>query len=136
MRSELLNSRITHLAPVRVQTQWYVHSSMTSGHTQQGQVLGSAGGQGGGASLVALDWYSPAGRTTVRWDRLVQATAQSSSGLAIPMRSDVIHALGLERARFTPLGFFTTRFTVMKEFNRYFGGDALNAHLAVSVQSR
>jgi hypothetical protein len=136
LRGELLNSRITHLAPARVQTQWYVHSSISSGHTQQGQVLGSAGGHGGGAAVVALDWYSPVGRTTVRWDRLVQATALTSSGLPVPQQSDVIHALGLERARFTQFGFVATRVAVMKEFNRYFGRDAFNANVAVSFQRR
>ena len=136
VRGELLNTRITHLAPVRVQTQWYAHSSMSSGHTQRGQVLGSAGGHGGGAAVVAVDWYSPKGRTTVRWDRIVQATPQASSGLPILERSDVTHALGAERARFTPYGFLTTRVSVMKEFNRYFAGDALNAHIAVSFQPR
>jgi hypothetical protein len=129
IRGETLNSRISHLVQQRPQSPWYEHGAQRQGHTYRGQVLGSEGGFGGGASVVAVDRYTPAGRTTVRWDRINRSTPLNSQGLPVPDRVDMVHAIGLEVMRFTGRGELTIGGILAKEFNRYFADDALNAQL-------
>src|SRR5207249_4605433 len=105
-----------------------------NGHTERGQVLGSAGGFGGGASNVAVDRFTPDGRLTIRWDRIVRATPLTTQGLPRSDRADVTHAIGVERARFTRWGEVTVGGALVKDFNRYFTSDALNANVSVGYR--
>jgi hypothetical protein len=134
IRGEIMNSRVSHLQQARLQAAWYTHSSMTNGHTERGQVLGSVGALGGGAGSMALDRYSPRGRTTVRWDRIVWGVPLSADGLPLSEHADVSHAVGVERARFTRYGELTLTAMIVKEFNRNFGPDATNLNFSASYR--
>jgi hypothetical protein len=135
LRGEVLNSRISHLKQGKDQSPWYIHVEQANGHTERGQVLGSAGAFGGGASNVAVDRYTPAGRTTIRWDRIVRATfLPFPVELPVSSRTDVLHAIGVERARFIGRGELTATGTFVKEFNRYFASDARNVNVSVSYR--
>jgi hypothetical protein len=134
IRGEVLNSGISHLQQAREQAPWYVHGGQRNGHTNRGQVLGSAGAFGGGASVAAVDRYTPGGRTTVRWDRIANATPLTSQGLPIAGNADVTHAITYERSVFTRRGEFTASGSFAKEFNRHFEDDAFNATIAVGYR--
>jgi hypothetical protein len=136
VRGELLNSRISHLQQADPQTPWYVHGAILQGHTQRGQVLGSAAGYGGGGSSVAVDRYTPDGRTTVRWDRLTQATRRNNFGLPVGDSADVVHALSIERLRTVHRIDLTASATIAREFNRHFANDATNLSVSLSVRVR
>ena len=134
VRAEILNSRISHLQQSRGQVPWYVHGVPSNGHTEGGQVLASVGGHGGGAFSAAVDRYSASGRTTIRLDRVVWATPLTAQGLPIAQHVDVTQAIGVERARYVRRGEVTVAATFVKEFNRYFSSDAVNANVAVSFR--
>ena len=135
IHAEVVNGRISHLAQTATQARWYTHSLLRSGHTLRGQALGSASLYGGGGMAVAIDRYSPAGRTTFRWDRLAQAEFWEGA-LPDPERADVIQALSLERMRFRGNWQVTGKLGIAKDFNRNFTGDAFNAFVGVSVDRR
>jgi hypothetical protein len=134
VRGEVLNTRLSALQQARPQSPWYMHVSQSQGHTQHGQVLGSAGGFGGGASNFAVDRYTADGRTTIRWDRIVRATLRGPQGLPVPDQTDVTHAIGLERVSFTGRGELTVGIALVKDFNRYFSRDATNANVSVAYR--
>jgi hypothetical protein len=134
LRGELLDTRMSPFQQVLGETPWYMHVSQSQGHTNRGQMLASVGGFGGGGSNVAFDRYTPSGRTTVRWDRIMRATPRDASGVAAARQADLTHALGLERAVFTAHGQLTVGTTLVGEFNRYFSGDAMNANVSVSYR--
>lgn len=95
LRGEVLNSRISHLETVRPQTYIYRHFAMRQGHTQRGQLLGSAAGFAGGGSVVALDYYDPAGRWTFEWNRFVRRPprAEQAGGA---YGNGALHSLSVE----------------------------------------
>jgi hypothetical protein len=135
VRGEVLNSRISHLQQGRPQAPFYTHSGANShGHTQRGQVLGSVGAYGGGASSLAVDRYYPGGRRTFRWDRIVRRTRLNEYGLPVRGGADVTHAIGIERSRFTSASEWTTSLTIVKEFNQNFRSDAVNASIGVTYR--
>jgi hypothetical protein len=133
VRAELINARISHLQQTASQVPWYVHGRITSGHTNRGQALGSAAAAGGGGHVVAWDRYTPRGRTTVRWDRLMQGELLNASGMPDPSGSDVIQAITVERDRMVRRRIVGQKLSIMKEFNRGFRSDALNFFAGVSV---
>jgi hypothetical protein len=134
IRAEILNSRISHLQSAALQAPWYVHGSIASGHTQRGQVLGAAGGLGGGGSTLAFERYGRDTRTSIIWTRLMQAEFRNAYGLPDPDRADVMHAITFERARRSGPGELTGSVTLVKEFNRQFGSDAFNMNIAGSYR--
>jgi hypothetical protein len=135
VRGELMNTQISNLQQGRIETPWYVHGGNTAhGHTQRGQVLGSAGAYGGGAGALVIDRYTPSGRTTLRWDRIIVGTPLTSGGLPVAIHADVLHGLGVERARFIGRSELTLSVTLVAEFNRQFGGDAFNARFGGSYR--
>jgi hypothetical protein len=134
LRGEVSDTRVSHLQQRRSETPMYMHTSQSHGHTEHGQVLGSAGAYGGGASNLSYDRYTPSGRTTVRWDRIVRATPFDASGLPLPAGADVIHAIAMERARNTGRGELAASIALVKNLNRYFSSDAMNAALSLSYR--
>lgn len=130
-RAEQLNTRISHLVSVAKQTPWYEHGILAQGHTQRGQALGSVGGHGGGATTIALDRYSPRGRTTWRWDRTMRGELRGEGNLPLPAAADVLHAFSAERLRFTRRGDIGMSASAILDLNRNFGGDAFEARAAV-----
>ena len=136
VRAEVLNTRSTtpHLIPA--QTPWYVHSPISQGHTHRGLALGSAGGFGGGASTVAYDRYTPAGRWTVSWARLMRAELLTSERgwVPLPNDADVFHAIGADGLIFRGRTALTWEVRGVYEANRNFGGDAFNLRVGTGVR--
>lgn len=122
VRAEVFNDRISHLEAVRPQAPAYIHSHVTQGHTNRGQILGAPDGFGGGGSLLSLDSYTPDGRTSLQWTRSLRAPVYPAARQAV----DVIHALSLERLSFHRRVDFVRGITFAYELNRDFGGDAVN----------
>jgi hypothetical protein len=137
VRAEVQNMQPSVLAQGRHTTPFYTHSTNDRQvHTELGQVLGSPAGLGGGGSVVAVDSYSPTGRWTFSWTRILQAqrglNQQPSQPLARPL--DVQHELAVERLVF--LGRYDVLAHVggVYEFNRYFQHDAFNLNVMLSVR--
>ena len=79
LKGEVMNSRTTRLERVRAQGPFYVHTPVTQGHTERGQVLGAPAGLGGGGTNLSVDSYSPSGRWSVRLTRqMVDQSRQSA----------------------------------------------------------
>ena len=135
LRAELLDTRITHLQLSRAEAPFYVHGSALQGHTQRGQVLGSAGAFGGGAALVAFDRWTPRGRWTVSWTRLMRGERFGTSNLPQPLEADVAHALGVEALWLRRGLDLTAGLTGVHEYNRDFAGDASNVNLTFGARA-
>ncbi|HJQ21035.1 MAG TPA: hypothetical protein VJ867_11860 [Gemmatimonadaceae bacterium] len=52
---ETANGRISHLQRVRPQASMYIHTAITEGHTNRGQLLGSSAVFGGGGTTVSYE---------------------------------------------------------------------------------
>jgi hypothetical protein len=125
LRGELINTRIAQLTAAAPQVPWYVHAPMWTGHTNQGQVLGSAAGLGGGGASIALDRYSDRGRTTIRWDRIMRAE-RVIGVIPDPDRADVMNAFRVEQLRFRKDGELLVSGGVVFDYNRDFVRDGVN----------
>ncbi len=123
---------------------FYRHGpNLTQGHTERGQILGSAFGIGGVASSLALNRYAPNGRWRLTWGRYLMQDARNVLNVLAgrvqrvtaydPDGFDVIHALGAEIVRFRGPFTFSGGVTAMYEFNRYLRGDAANLHAWVGA---
>lgn len=135
IRAEVLNSRISGLVDSREQTMWYTHLPVAQGHTQLGQVLGSVGAFGGGAATIGFDSYSPRGRWTVSWSRIMRGEDEVfPSGITIPERADVQHALSVSGIlRRGALG-VSYEATWVRELNRDLRGDAANLRVGTGIE--
>lgn len=134
VRMEHLNTRISHLQMVAPQAPWYVHGAAVASHAHRGQALGSIGGFGGGASSVAFDRYSPAGRVTVRWDRIMREESFTGVGMPTASAADVTHAIGVERLRMQPWGETALSLSAVYNFNRNFRGDQFSINSGASFR--
>lgn len=139
LRAEVLNSRISPLVTSREQSRYYTHSRIRHGHTHEGQVLGSAGGFGGGAAVVAMDRYSRWGRWTVTAARTMRAEfRQLPTNVPVPRRSDVFQELGVNGEFFFGSGgrrlAATWELAGVYEIARDFADDAFNARLGTGVR--
>lgn len=135
LRGEILNARISHLTVGAHQVPWYIHAPMYTGHTERGQILGSEGAFGGGASVLALDRYGSAGRTTIRWDRTMRAELLENS-TPYPDRADVMNSVRVERLRFGRRGDLLVTLGAVLDLNRNFGGDQLDFNSTMSYRLR
>jgi hypothetical protein len=135
-RVEHLNTRIGKLHPTRAQAPWYVHGTRVQGHTQHGQLLGSAGGFGGGGTTLAFDRFTRSGRTTLRWDRLMRAEELGSNNDHLPdqAKADVMHSLGVERMRRTGRNEITVGVRAVLDLNRDFRRDVVNLNASASYR--
>lgn len=134
-RIEHLNTRMGKLHPTRAQAPWYVHGVRVQGHTERGQLLGSAGGFGGGGTTLALDRLRAASRTTLRWDRLMRAEQINNNDLLPePGEADVTHALSIERARLKSRSEIGLGLAFVADLNRDFRRDAFNFRTSVSYR--
>lgn len=134
LRLEALNARITHLARVRGQARWNQHGQLRQGHTQYGELLGSASGLGGSATTLALDAFRPDGRWT--WE-LARRVRQQPLGESTTARQlDVYHVARAERVRFGRRGDLSTGVAAIYELNRDFRRDALNLRLELGWRMR
>jgi hypothetical protein len=137
IRGEALNSRISHLQQAAPQVPWYIHSVARQGHTHDGQVLGSAGGFGGGAAVLAVDRYEPTGRWTIRWSRLMRGELRTGpNALPDADSADVMHTLGVERVLFMPHVDLTAGLTGVWNLNRDFADDVFGLNMVLAARWR
>lgn len=134
-RGEVLNTRISHLQLSRGQSPFYTHGSAAQGHTHRGQVLGSVGAYGGGAAVLAVDRWTPAGRWTATWSRVMQGEYLQPGGLPDPARADVWHLMGFEIVRLRRGIDLSAGLTGIYEYNRGFADDAFNLNLALGARA-
>ena len=116
----------------------YIHSGEPAqGHTERGQLLGSVGGLGGAATVVALDVYHPGGRWTVQLTRMLRQDAGDfpKSGQVNPRARDLQHTIALERLVFRGRYDLLAQAAAVYEMNRDFGRDAFNLNLVVGVRA-
>jgi hypothetical protein len=138
LRIEVLNSRPSHLARVRPQGAFYSHVN-NLGHTNRGQILGTNSGFGGAGSIIALDRYSPSGRLTVSWERILRQARETFPDPAVkydPDAMDVQHAIRVDRLIFARGFDLVPAVTGVYEMNRNFGGDAFNLKVELQMQAR
>jgi len=130
LHAEVVNSAISHLANVRLQTPFYVHTFVQQGHTQRGQLLGSSSAFGGGGAVVSLNWFDARGRRTISWRRSLREPPDSPVG-----KRDVIHALTAEWLSFHRGFDLKPEVTLAYNLNRNAQGDALDARAAMTLQA-
>jgi hypothetical protein len=132
VRFETMNARITNLATLRSQARPYQHQQFRQGHTERGQILGSAAGQGGLATTIGYDRYDPRGRWTVEGARRV---VQSSLVAGAPAdRWDVLHYLRAERLGLGRHGDLQLGVAGVLQMNRNFERDAYGVRLDAGVR--
>ena len=115
----------------------YVHSQLRQGHTNRGQLLGASAGVGAAAaSTISWSRYSPRGRTSFLFRRIVrdQANIFAANGTVTPALSDVIVSTGVERMRFGRRVDFGATAEVMEDFNHNFSKNAPNLNLQVTAR--
>jgi hypothetical protein len=127
VRGELLNSSMSHLNQVRMQLPPYIHDLIVQGHTNLGQVLGAPGAYGGGATTIAVDWSTKAGRRSLTWRRIDREPPTPGEGVR-----DIIHALTADRLVFGSRVDLVQEVTLAYNLNRNLGGDALNLRVALT----
>lgn len=136
-RVEILNFQLPQLSRYRGEGEMYVHGLIRQGHTNRGQLLGANAGVGVGAgSVMAVDRFTPGGRWTASWTRIVRREKgdYTAVGIREPRSIDVSHALGFERASLLGEFELTTGLTFVHEFNRDFLTDATNVNALVGVR--
>ncbi|HEX8208543.1 MAG TPA: capsule assembly Wzi family protein [Longimicrobium sp.] len=126
LRGEVLNTRISHLNLVRPQSAFYRHTGARQGHTQRGQILGASSGYGGGGAVVALDRYTPRGRTTLTYTRSVRDRLTPDP--------EVTNGVGVEALRFMGRFDVTAGITGAYQMNRRAGGSAFNLNTVLRVR--
>jgi hypothetical protein len=132
VRFETLNTRITAINRLRQQTRPYQHGTTRQGHTERGEVLGSASGQGGLATTLGYDRYDGGGRWTAEAARRV---VQSSLGEDAPTdRWDVLNYVRVERLRFGRQYDLVVGVAGVAELNRNFGRDAYQLRLDAGLR--
>lgn len=134
LRAELVNARVTHLAEVRNQAPFYVHTGVRQGHTQRGQLLGSPSAFAGLGSVVGFDWYGPGGRWGVAWTQMVRDAPAPPRGVPNTIDgADVTHALQAERLFSRGKFDITAGGAAVYQLNRNFADDAFNLSLVLKV---
>ena len=137
LRGEHTDARLNSVTLARLQNVFYVHTFVTQGHTQDGQVLGGPAVYGGGGSTIELSQYDRTGRWSVAWVRFGRRQFQiEPEGLPVHDRDDVVHALSLERMMIQPRFDWTWGLTAARELNRNFSFDATNIRLTTGIRYR
>jgi hypothetical protein len=137
LRGELINAEISHLARVREQVHFYLHTSVRQGHTHHGQILGAPTAYGGAGATIAADYHHPGGRWSGSWFR--ETRRMEPGGEATPdlaRRADVQHSLGLESLVFLGSLELLGTVTGVQNLNREFGGDRFNLHAGLEARLR
>ncbi len=136
-RVEILNFQLPQISRYRGEGEMYVHGLIRQGHTNKGQLLGADAGVGVGAgSIMAVDRFTPGGRWTASWTRIVRRENGDYTFLGIrnPRSIDVSHALGFERSSVMQGFEVTTGLKLVHEFNRDFKSDATNVNAMLGVR--
>jgi hypothetical protein len=137
LRLELMNFQLPPLATTtRGEGGIYIHSPLRQGHTNRGQLLGADIGVGAAAaSTVRWDRYSTGGRWAVFWRRNVRQESADPflENPGVRQVSDVLHAFGFERLRFTHRFDVTTSLTLMRDLSRDLSASRFNAYAALAL---
>jgi hypothetical protein len=137
LRGEMISFLLPPLATTgRGEGTVYVNFLSRQGHTNRGQLLGADVGVGAAAgSTLRWDQYSAGGRWSVFWRRDVRReTADPSiSSAAMPQISDVLHAFGFERVKFTRHFDVTSSLTLMRDLSRDFANSRFNANAVMGI---
>jgi hypothetical protein len=137
LRLELINFQPSPLATTgRGEGSIYVHGPLAQGHTNRGQLLGADVGVGAAAgSTVRWDHYSSGGRWSIFWRRdvRVETSDPALTSPSVPQTSDVLHAFGFERLKFTRRLDVTTSLTLMRDLSRDLSNSRFNANAAVAI---
>lgn len=135
VRAELQNLQISSLAQGGAYVPFYTHIDIRQGHTQLGQVLGSEAGPGGAGSVVAVESFSPQGRWTWAWTRMIRQQRGDQSGATTdPNGVDVQHALSVERMQRRGQNEVLLRVTGVYELNRNYSYDAFNLNVIAGLR--
>jgi hypothetical protein len=136
-RAELINYQFPTLARHRIEGGIYGHVTLRQGHTNRGQILGAdAGVWSGAASTLALDRYTPRGRTTLSFQRTVRRESGMFfvDGTQDARSRDVQVSLSADQVRFLSRVELTTGATLVRELNRHFQADAWNVNALIGVR--
>ena len=126
LRLETMNARASHLDRIRGQARLYQHAQLRQGHTQRGQLLGSAAGLGGLATTLGADLYRPDGRWTMELARRARAARQGFGDLgegAWYKEWDVEYIARAERVRFGRTGDLVLGVAAVANLNQNFVHD-------------
>jgi hypothetical protein len=137
LRVEAMNFQLPPLATTgRGEGSIYIGSPIRQGHTNRGQLLGAdVGVVAAAATTVRWDHYSTGGRWAVFWRRNVrlETSDPTLTSPSVPQISDVLHAFGYERLKFTRRFDITTSFTFMGDSNRDLSRSRTNVNAAVAI---
>lgn len=136
-RFEIMNFQLPQLARYRGEGEIYVHGLIRQGHTFKGQLLGADVGVGTGAgSMMAVDRFTPTGRWTASWTRVLRKEEGNYLllGVRAPRSMDVSHSLGFETTRFMKAFDLNAGMNLVYEFNRDYKRDAVNLNALVGVR--
>ena len=137
IRAEVMDLQVSQLIRGRSEGPFYRHGKQRQGHTERGQILGAAAGNGGNATLLAVDHYHPRGRWTAFWSRELRQDVGSfwRTGVRTSPGFDVQHALGGEVVRFGERFDITAGITGVYNLARDLGDDAFNLNAHFSIRS-
>ena len=136
-RVEILNFQLPQLSRYRGEGEMYVHGLIRQGHTYKGQLLGADAGVGIGAgSVMAVDRFTPGGRWTAAWTRIMRRETGdfTAAGIRSPRSIDVSHAMSFEKSTVIQDFELTTGLTLVRELNRDFIRDATNVNALIGVR--
>jgi hypothetical protein len=138
LRAELINYQLSTLGLLRLgEGGVYLHSPLRQGHTNRGQLLGASPGvSAAAASTLAWTRYSPNGRTSITFRRILRAQKGNYylTGQITPRGSDVLAAGAFERMRYGRLVDLGAKIEVMDELNRNFVRDVGNLNLQLTAR--
>ena len=130
-RVEYLNGRITSLQRFRPQSTFYEHATITQGHTNLGQVLGSPLLERTGGFEIAVDRWGHAGKIGGMLQQRLMPITGGESVSTIDARSQ--WALSLNGNYLKGLSNLGWRAGVVRDFNRTLGHDASNFFIGTDV---
>jgi hypothetical protein len=137
IRVESINFQLPTLGRNRGEGGIYLHSVITQGHTNRGQLLGADAGVGTGAGFTfAWDRFSQRGRSTYTLTRTVRQEEGTFyvDGVQNPKSSDVQIGLGVERVRYLSHLELSTGASLIRELNRDFTTNTWNLNAIVGIR--
>ena len=114
----------------------YTHYVVQQGHTEHGLLLGSPEAYGGAGWRLAVDNYTPSGRTTIGLERLLRFDALAGqTSTAAEVHPDVLYGVRAELLRFAGARDYTISVVPALDLNRNLepGTDVFNLHVALTV---
>ena len=141
LRAEIVNGQLAHQE--RGQRGFsaseppYLHSEVVQGHTLRGQLLGADDAYGGAGFRLAVEDFTPAGRSSWTFQRsLVMEDEPYLSRTTDVRPADVRYSLRFERMTFAGDRDFTLTIMPSYELNRYTiaNNDQFNLYVAAGIR--